>query len=160
MIGGEIKMQRLAMTEPWQLEQALKPRTVLEQQAGQSRLLGKVSQIFPLTLFPDELIIEELRVVWIKKMGPWTNEIVSIMATDIACVYASRGLLFGHIHVKSLTGGPDIFLDKITRFNAYKVRSLIEGIALSAREGLKIQSTSLATERASLMHTGKVPTVH
>lgn len=148
------------MTEPWQLEQALKPRTILDQQPGQSRLLGKISQIFPLTLFPDELIVEELRVVWIKKLGPWTNEIVSIMATDIACVYASRGLLFGHIHVKSLTGGPDIFLDKITRFNAYKTRSLIEGIALSAREGLKIQSTSLATERASLMHAGTIPTVH
>jgi hypothetical protein len=124
----------------------------------QSRVLGRFNQVFPLALFPDELIVEELRVVWIKRSGPWMNEIVSTMATDIASVNVSAGPLLGHIHIKSLTGGPEILVDKIVRHNVLQARSLIEGIALGAREGLKIAYDNLATERASLIRAGAIRT--
>lgn len=135
-------MRYLAQTEIWQLDSVIGVKT-LNGQNPNSKVLGRFKQIFPLTLFRDELIIEELRIVWKRVDGPWADEVISIMATDIACVDASAGPFFGHIHVKSLTGGLDIFVDKLLRRDVYEIRSLIESIALSARIGLKIGNNGL-----------------
>jgi hypothetical protein len=78
------------------------------------------------------------------------------MATDIASVNASSGLFFGHIHIKSLTGGPEIMVDSLHRRDIYKVRSLVEGIAMSAREGLKVSGDTLEAERQSLYQAGEI----
>ncbi|MBI2598675.1 hypothetical protein HYW40_00425 [Candidatus Curtissbacteria bacterium] len=147
-------MKYPSLGDLWKLDTIAKSRPIKTN--GQSRILGRFRQLFPLTFFPDELLIEELRVVWVKKMGPWTTEIVSIMATDIACVYASRGLVIGQIHIKSLTGGPEIRIDKIFGSHAYRARNLIEGIALASREGLKVEETNLESEKAGLIRAGEV----
>ncbi len=121
-----------------------------------SRVLAKYRQVFPIALFPDDIIIEELRVVWFKRNGPLLDEVISIMATDIACVNASAGPLLGHIHIQSLTGGPEIFMEHLFRGHVYQARSLIEGIALSSREGLKVDTRELGEERRELENAGKV----
>lgn len=149
-------MRYLTQSDLWRLDHTVRAKSITGN--GQSRVLGRVMQIFPITLFPDELIIEELRVIWVKKNGPWMNEVVSIMATDIACVNASSGPFFGHVNVKSLTGGPEIQVDKLTRHDVFKVRSLVEGIALSTREGLKIAQDNLEDERQSLLRAGEIKT--
>jgi hypothetical protein len=64
-----------------------------------SRVLGEFKSIFPFMLFPDRLIVEEKRVVWINRMGPWLTKACSVMATDISNVEASHGPFFGHLHV-------------------------------------------------------------
>lgn len=150
-------MRYLTQSDVWRLDKTMKAKPVTSGNV-ESRVLGRFNQVFPLALFPDELIVEELRVVWIKRSGPWMNEIVSTMATDIACVNVSAGPLFGHVHIQSLTGGPEILVDKIVRSSVLQARSLIEGIALAAREGLKIAYDNLATERASLMRAGAIRT--
>ena len=152
-------MKYPALSDIWRLDFASKPnKTIVEHtHNGQSRMLARVRQIFPLTLFPDELIVEELRIVWFRKKGFWSNEVITIMASDIACVNASSGPFFGHIHVQSLTGGPEINLDNLLKKDVYKIRSLVEGIALSAREGLRIEETSLETERENLLRAGNIP---
>src|SRR3990167_9100479 len=109
-----VKMKYLAQSDLWRLEQVMKTKPAFSQN-GTSRILGRFRQIFPLTLFPGELIIEELRIIWVKRNGPWVNEVISIMATDIACVNASTGPFFGHVHIKSLTGGPEILVNSMTR---------------------------------------------
>lgn len=148
-------MQYPALSELWKLDQVTRAKPVLSQE-GRSQLLGRFRQLFPFTLFPGELIIEELRIVWVKRLGPWATEVISIMATDIACVNVSSGLFFGQVHIKSLTGGPEIFVDNLTRSNVYKIRSLVEGIALASREGLQIRMGSLEAERQSLLAAGSI----
>lgn len=123
---------------------------------GTSRTLARFHQRFPLTLWRDQIIIEELRIIWVHKNGPWTSEVISIMATDIACVNASSGPLSGQIHILSLTGGPEIGVDKLLRRDVFRIRDLVEGIALSSREGLKIENGNLAAERESLMRAGAI----
>ena len=145
-----------AQSDLWRLNNAVRPTVVSER--GQSRFLGRFRQIFPLTLFPDELIIEELRIVHVQNNGPWSKQIISIMATDIACVYASSGPFFGHIHVQSLTGGPEIMVQNLHKSDAVKIRSLIEGIALNAREGLRVEGKDLESERVSLISAGGIAT--
>ncbi len=144
-----------ALSEMWKLKTLSSgKRGILSN--GKSRLLYRTRQVFPVTLFPDEIVVEELRIVWIKQKGFWTNEVVSIMATDIASVNAASGPIFGHIHVQSLTGGPEILVDSLLRKDVYRIRSLVEGIALSAREGLSIQSDNLETEKESLYQAGNI----
>lgn len=121
-----------------------------------SRILYRAKQVFPVVLFPSEIIVEELRIIHIKQMGPWTSDVFSIMATDIASVEAANGLLIGHIHIKSLTGGPEIFVDTLSKRDVYRIRGIVEGIAMSAREGLKVKSQDLETERQSLYQAGRV----
>jgi len=123
---------------------------------GTSRILFRTKQVFPIIFFPSELIVEELRIVYLKQLGPWSNEVLSIMATDIASVKASGGMFFGHVHISSLTGGSEIMVDNLPRGDVFKVRSLVEGIAMSAREGLSIQSDNLETERQTLYQAGRV----
>ncbi|OGD88125.1 hypothetical protein A3D81_01815 [Candidatus Curtissbacteria bacterium RIFCSPHIGHO2_02_FULL_40_17] len=147
-------MKTLAQSDLWRFDQVVKSKPIITN--GTSRVLGKFRQVFLMTLFPDQLIVEELRIVWVKRNGPWTNEVISIMATDIACVNASTGPFFGHIHIKSLTGGPEILVNSMTRKNVYRIRSLVEGIALASREGLQIESDDLEAERQNLYRAGEI----
>lgn len=145
-------MKYLAQSDLWRLDRMARGLS----RNGKSRVLAQFRQVFPLTLFPDELIIEELRIVWVQKNGPWTNNVISIMATDIACVNASTGPFFGHVHIQSLTGGPEILIDNLSRSDAFKIRSLVESIALSAREGLKINYQNIETEKENLLRASRL----
>jgi len=153
-------MNYQALSDMWQLDRALKLKNTTGNGQiipnSQSRILARARQIFPLTLFPDEIIVEELRIVWFRKKGPWSYEVVSIMATDIASVNAASGPFFGHVHVQSLTGGPEIIVDNLSRKNVYTIRSLVEGIAMSAREGLNVENTNIESERRNLMQAGQI----
>lgn len=149
-------MKYKALSDIWKLEQALKNRAYQEGQSVRSRILARFRQIFPLTLFPDELIIEERRVIWVQNKGPWTNNSLSIIATDIACVNATTGPFFGHIHIKSLTGGPEITIDKLLSHEIIKIRGLVDGIALASRDGLNFQNGNLEAEREYLLKSGSI----
>jgi hypothetical protein len=147
-----------ALSDMWRLNMATNGKANGQgvTQTVQSRILFRTKQVFPITLFPSQLVVEELRIICIKQMGPWTSEILSIMATDIASVNASSGLFLGLVHIKSLTGGPEILINSLPRHDVYKVRSLVEGIAMSAREGLKVSGDTLEAERQNLYQAGKV----
>jgi len=152
-------MKYPALSDIWRLDFVSGPgKTIVEHtNKEQSRMLAWTRQIFPLTLFPDELIVEERRIVWFRRKGFWSNEVISIMASDIACVNASSGPFFGHIEIQSLTGGPQIMVNNLHRKDVFKIRSLVEGIALSARGGLKIENRSVETERQNLIRAGSIP---
>ena len=153
-------MRYPALSDRWRLDMAIKPKdhpngkTVTD--IGKSRILASAKQIVPLTLFPDTIVVEELRIVWVRQLGIWMNEVVSTMATDIGSVNCKTGLLFGHIHIQSLTGGKEILVDNLLKKDVLKIRSLVEGIALSAREGLMVNEENLETEKQSLMEAGAV----
>ncbi|MBI2012375.1 hypothetical protein HYW39_01110 [Candidatus Curtissbacteria bacterium] len=147
-------MKALAQSDLWRFEQVTKTKPIISN--GTSRVLGRFRQIFPLSLFPGQVIVEELRIVWVQRSGPWTNNVISIMATDIASVNASCGPFFGHIHIKSLTGGPEILVESLLRRDVYKIRSLVEGIALISREGLRIETDNLEAERENLLRAGSI----
>lgn len=153
-------MNYLALSDMWRLDRALKLKNTTNSGQiapnSQSRILARTRQIFPLALFRDEIIVEELRIVWLRKNGPWSYEVVSIMATDIASVNAASGPFFGHIHVQSLTGGPEIIVDNLSRKDVYMIRSLVEGIAMSAREGLTVENANIESERRTLMQAGQI----
>lgn len=149
-------MNYLAQSNLWQLDQAFNARRAMEL-TDQSRVLAKFKQIFPLVLFRDEIIIEELRIIWVHKDAPWADEVISIMATDIASIDASAGPFFGRVHIKNLTGGPEIYVENLFRSDVYKIRCLVEGITLTARAGLRVDDDDLKSKIEHLATAGSVP---
>lgn len=148
-------MRYPAESNLWKVEQ-LQNRTSNKISFTQSQVLARFRQFFPFTIFCDELIIEEGRVVWIENKGPWTKELISIMATDIACVNASTGPFIGHIHIKSLTGGPEILIDRLLSSDIYKIRSFVEGIAMAARNGVTYKTNDIEAKRRIFLKTGEI----
>lgn len=147
-------MKYEAQTDIWRTNEAYSKNGAAA--SSHSRELARFKQVFPLTFFSNEIIIEEHRVILIVNKGPWTDEVITIMATDIGCVNASTGPLFGQVHVKNLTGGPEIFIDKLLKGHVYQARGLIEGIVLTSRGGLKIDTESLDLKRQTLLRFGEV----
>jgi len=147
-IGQEETTEKIRPKEKTSLENVKKER--------KSRVLGRFKSIFPLQLFPDELIVEEERVVWIDRIFPWSSKAISIMATDISSVEASHGPFFGHLHVGSLVGGPAILIESLSRASCVKARALIEGIILTEREGGKLHKKRIEREKAELTEAGEV----
>lgn len=78
------------------------------------------------------------------------------MATDIASIDSSTGPILGHIHVISLTGGPEIVVDKLPKSDVLRARFLIEGVVLSARRGEVIEKSNLEVERTYLINKGRI----
>lgn len=148
-------MKYEAQSDIWKLEQTQNGKTS-SKLGKKSRELARFRQFFPLTIFLDKIIIEEHRVILVKNNGPWTDQVITIMATDIACVNASTGPFFGQVHVKSLTGGPEIFIDRLLKHHVYKIRGLIEGIVLTSRGGLEINTENLEVEKEALLRFGQV----
>lgn len=149
-------MATLAQSNPWRLEQVTKYQMPSFRSTKRSRTLGRFHQVFPFKLFPDELVVEENRIVWIVNKGPWIKEMISTMATDIASIDSSTGPILGHIHIRSLTGGPEIVLDKLPKNDVLKARFLIEGVVISARRGEIIEKPNLEVERSYLINKGRI----
>lgn len=122
----------------------------------QSRVLGRFRSMFPFMLFPDELIVEEKRVIWRNWMGPGYTRVISIMATDISNVQASHGPFFGHLHVGSLVGGPEILIERLSRKDCVRARALVEGIILAARERAEVKKGKVEKEKEDLSRLGEV----
>lgn len=148
-------MQYPAQSSLWLLEHATRDRKRASD-ASSSTVLARFHQFFPLTIFRDELIIEEDRVMWIENRGPWTKDLISIMATDIACVNASIGPFFGSIHIKSLTGGPEVMMDRLWKNDIHEIRSLVEGIALISRNDIPIETTNIEAKRQIFFSKGAI----
>ncbi|MCR4324643.1 MAG: hypothetical protein NUV69_03065 [Candidatus Curtissbacteria bacterium] len=144
-------MKYVTQTDLWRYYEVPKMRAKSGDADTKVRLLGRFKQVYPISLFPGEIVVEPGRVVWIKRNGPWQDEIITIMASDIATVYASSGLFFGRVHIKSTTGGPEIFLDKIARRDAYEVRNLVEGIALGYRDNPRVDYQNVTAGRQQLL---------
>ena len=155
-------MKYPALSELWRMERIKNQSSAPARPASfgdhqESRVLARFKQVFPFNLFPSSVIVEELRIVHLRRYGPWSGEVNSIMATDIACVYASTGILLGQIHIKSLTGGPEIYIDNLFTKDVLVIRSMVEGIALASREGLKIdREANLEEERRNFLNAGAI----
>lgn len=107
-----------------------------------SPVLARFKSVFPFDLFPDELIVEEKRIVWIQRFGPKMCEVITLSPGDINRIEASAGPLFGHIHVAIPRHDIEIIVEKLKRKDAFRARDLIEGLMGASREGIKIEGST------------------
>jgi len=107
-----------------------------------SNVLARFKSVFPFEIFPDELVVEEKRIIWIHRFGPGMCEVLTLLPTDINRVEASSGPLFGHLHISTLRHDVEILMERLTRKNTFKARDLIEGLVVVAKQNLEIEGKS------------------
>jgi hypothetical protein len=113
----------------------------VESQPG-SAVLAEFKSIFPFELFPDELIVEEKRIIWIHRFGPKMCEVVTLLPEDINRVEASTGPFFGHIHISIPRHDIEVLIERLSRKEALRSRDLIDGLATAARQSLRIEGST------------------
>ena len=92
-------------------------------------IVFKVKSVFPLELFPDELIIKKDRVTLINRIMPGSNMIRDMHMHDVAQAEADCGPIFGHLHVypKLRTEEP-LLIERLRRKDALAAREIIESL--------------------------------
>lgn len=95
--------------------------------------------IFPLDFFPDELIVEENRVIWIKRMGPKMCKVLSFLPSEITKIKADVGPLLGHLHVDTFGTQQDILMKNLSRSNTLLARALIAGLVEASKRNIDLE---------------------
>jgi hypothetical protein len=127
----------------------------IEPQKG-SAVLARFKAVFPFQLFPDELIVEEKRIIWIHRFGPRMCEVVTLLPIDINRVEASAGPIFGHLHVSIPRHDIEILVDRLTRKDAFFARDLIDGLVTAVRENIPIAGETTSEKVDFLTHLSHV----
>jgi hypothetical protein len=108
----------------------------LDEDSGHKEIF-RVKSVFPFDLFPDELIIEEARIVFRKRFGPFTKRVYSMLIKDISQSRLTTSLLFGRIMIQDIFGENEITIDYLWKKKAYLVKGILD--RLQARERRRVQ---------------------
>lgn len=91
--------------------------------------LHRVKSIFPLQLFPDELIVTKEKVTHLRNMGPGMREVIDIPLNDVVQVEADVGPIFGHVHVHpKMRKQEDILITRVWKKDALAIQRIIESL--------------------------------
>jgi len=133
------KFETLTPTEAKEIEEKAvrnftEKRTV--NPTSDSDVILQVKSVFPLQLFPDELIVHKNKVTLINRTGPQMSQIRDMHLHDIAQVEADCGPFFGHLHVypKLRTEEP-LLIDRLSRDDTLKAREVIENMIEEDQRG-------------------------
>lgn len=105
-----------------------------------SQVLASARTVFPLTLFPDSVIVDRSKVTIIKRDFFWTSRVISIQIEDILNVEAGVGPFFGSLNVASrVMSSVDHFrIDYFWRDDAIFLKHLIQGYVIAKHNKLDV----------------------
>ena len=92
-------------------------------------ILGKANTVFPVTLFPDTIIVDRTKMSIIKRDFFWTSNTISFQIEDILNVSCALGPIFGSVTVASrVMSTIDHFqINYLWRRDALFLKHLIQG---------------------------------
>jgi|GEM_PF-6805762 len=108
----------------------------LDEDSGHKEIF-RVKSVFPFDFFPDELVVEEARIVFRKRLGPFTKRVYSMLIKDISQSRLTTSLLFGRIMIQDIFGENEITIDYLWKKKAYLVKGILD--RLQARERRRVQ---------------------
>lgn len=124
------------------------PSIALDDQAPHSdedfghNIIFRAKSIFPFDFFPDELVIEETRVILKHSMGPFGKRLFSILIKEVSSFRLSTSIFFGKIVICDVSGGKEIAIDYLGKRKAIFVKGILN--RLCERERKKV--SGLPTE--------------
>lgn len=122
-------------------ERALRQSNALRKVVKESsQVLASVRTVFPMTLFPDSVIVDRSKITIIKRDFFWTSRVISIQIEDILNIEAGVGPFFGSINIASrVMSSVDHFrIDYFWREDAIFLKHLIQGYAIAKHSKLDI----------------------
>lgn len=96
-------------------------------------VLMSVNTVFPLTLFPDSVIVDRTKVTIVYRTFFFTAKTISIRIEDILNVTCSVGPFFGSVVISSrVMNSTDHFeIDKFWRYDAILLKHIIQGYMIA-----------------------------
>lgn len=131
----------------------------LKNLANSEKILLTVKTVFPLTLFPDTIIITKEKVTLKHKVFFFSESIHSILVKDIVNIEAQINILFGQIAITDRYFAQIPFtISFLWRSDALKVREIIQGLITSDRSDIDILNIDTNTLKHNLQKIGQAST--
>jgi hypothetical protein len=140
--AAENLMQNLSFTKRSEaLKQAKNLRKVVKES---SQVLASARTVFPMTLFPDSVIVDRSKITIIKRDFFWTSRVISIQIEDILNVEAGVGPFFGSLTIASrVMSSVDHFrIDYFWRDDAIYMKHLIQGYVIAKHNNVEVSELS------------------
>lgn len=108
------------------------------------QVLAIVRAVFPLSLFPDSIVVDRTKVTIIHRTFFWSAETISFQIEDILNVSASVGPFFGSLTIASrVMSTEDHFrVDHLWRRDAIALKHIIQGYVIAKHSGMDTEYLS------------------
>lgn len=108
---------------------------VLEQS---NEVLARATTIFPLTLFPDTMILDRTKLTVIRRQFFYSEDVMSIRIEDILNVTSSVGPFFGSVTIATrvLSSDDHFTIHKFTRRDAQHMKHMIQGYVIARQNNI------------------------
>lgn len=125
------------------------------------RVLIKISAVFPLDLFPNQIVVDENHVNVINRRFFKEEYVNSILIKDIYEVIITSGPFFANmeIRIKGMITKP-IVVSYLWKKEAEKVRRAIVGLIAASRANLDLSEVPISVLRKKMDELGKVASIH
>lgn len=109
-----------------------------------SEVLTSANTVFPLTLFPDTVIVDRAKVTIIRRDFLWSSDTISFRIEDVLNVSATVGPLFGSLTIASrVMSTTDHFQIKhLWRNDAVYLKHIIQGYVIAQHNGIDVANLS------------------
>lgn len=101
-------------------------------------VLVSARTVFPITLFPHDIILDRTKITIIKRDFFWSSRVISIQIQDILNVSANIGPIFGSLTIASrVMNSIDHFeVNFLWRNDAIHIKQMIQGYAIAKHSNL------------------------
>lgn len=104
-----------------------------------SKELLRIKGKWPFDLYPDELIIEEKRIIIKKNLWPFFSNTITIPLSRLTDFELNKSLLFSSIYIRgAYSDNIEITLSWLPHKDAKKAKEIIDGLSLKLNEALDI----------------------
>lgn len=119
------------------------------------RLLYKCETVFPFTLFPDMILIDQNKIDIIYRNFFFSKSVFTLMIDDVRTVKVSAGPFFASMNFEVVgyeqNPAPVRFLPKAS---AFKMRRIIMGLTAAKREGIDLDNMSKQQVKQKIQEIG------
>jgi hypothetical protein len=125
------------------IDAKLNPREKMDNILTKSgRVLIRVSSIFPFTLFPDTITVDETKVNIVSRIFFYSQNVTSVLIHDIRQIVVSSNPFFSTIYIHTIPMDPDYPKPDPVKYlhnnEAVKTRRIIQGLKACIEEGIDI----------------------
>lgn len=128
-------ISQIVKSKQSELEKAVQLRKAVKRS---HEIIANVRTVFPVTLFPDSLIIDRTKVSIIYRDFFWTSNVISFQIEDILNVSCSVGPLFGSLTIASrvMSTVDHFHINYLWRSDAIVMQHIIQGYVIAKNNKL------------------------
>lgn len=131
------KPQELPREEPLVMMKKSSKQTLV-QASHASQEIFRIKGRFPFDLYPDELIVEEKRLILKRNFFPWVSQITTVPIAKLVSFEVTHSIFFSSIFIKWGYASSDTTFQWLTHKDAQKAKEIMDGIRLRDNESIQV----------------------